>query len=508
MDMDDSPALPSMLFRQTSPRRMALRVILCLLGIVLTASAVQAEPVFSKSRRFRIPFEFDAVELRRLGTREVQLFVSRDGGERWDLVEGVPPAESRFTFEAPEDGHYWFSVKTIASSGLIYPAGPHQPGLHVLVDTTPPRLDLSLTEVEPGRVKLSWNVEDDYLDLNSLSLEYRDTQSSVWNIVAVRTHQNGQTTWTVPQGGLVEVRGRVSDQSGNVTESTASCELAIPVPRNDRPDYGRPVANAPADIPQMPPVEPVRPSPVPSRLTSTATNESLAVKDAVAHSSQPAPRTQPLANAPNAHRVNSKTFRVGYSLDGVGPSGVQKVSLYITEDDGKKWYHYGEDEDRTSPIEVTVPEEGEYGLSFRVTNGLGRVDIPPQPNDPPEVRIVVDCTPPKAKITSVEYSGDGNGSRLVISWTAEDRELSERPISLHYSTGRNGPWIPIQQGLAHVERFTWDLPATLDQSIFIRLDVRDAAGNIAQVVTERPFVIDRAQPRARVTDVAPLSSPR
>lgn len=491
-----------------SIRRLALRVSLCLLGMLLTASAVHAEPVFSKSRRFRIPFEFDAGELRRLGTKEVQLFVSRDGGERWNQVDGVSPAESRFTFEAPEDGHYWFSVKTIASSGLIYPAGPHQPGLHVLVDSTPPQLELSLIEVEAGRVKLSWHADDSNLDLNSLSLEYRDSQSSVWNMVAVRTHQHGQTTWTVPQGGLVEVRGSVADQCGNITESSATCELAAPVPRNDRPDHGRPVANMPVDLTTTPAPAPARPASTPSRLTSATAGEPLAAKDAA--TSPSSPPASPLTHADGApvHRVNFKTFRVGYSLDGVGPSGVRKVNLYITEDNGQKWYHYGEDEDKTSPIEVTVPGDGEYGLAFRVTNGLGRVDIPPQPHDLPEVRILVDCTPPQAQIQTVEFAGDSNTGKVLITWKAEDQDLGDRPISLHYSSGRSGPWTPIEQGITHTGQYLWGVPDTVDQPIFIRLDVRDAAGNVTQQTTERPFVIDRQRPRARVTEVAPLSSQR
>ena len=38
------------------------------------------KPVYTNQQRFGIPFQFDAAELSRLGTREVRLYVSVDRG--------------------------------------------------------------------------------------------------------------------------------------------------------------------------------------------------------------------------------------------------------------------------------------------------------------------------------------------------------------------------------------------------------------------------------------------
>jgi len=489
--------------------RQPARCCMLLMALLLLSQMAWAEPVYSKSRRFRIPFQFDAAELKRLGTREIQLFVSRDGGEHWQLVEGVSPETGKFTFEAPEDGDYQFSVKTVAASGLLYPAGPHQTGLRVMVDGTPPQLDLQLVEIEPGRVKLSWSSQDDNLDVSTLKLEFRESGSDVWNVVAVRTHAYGQTTWTASPGSSIQVRGEVADMTGNQTQSTATCELAAPVPRDDRPDFGQPVANDSMSLPASSAEPPSRPAGITPRLTSSsAIGEALPVKGATAESSV-VPQNQEVQRLAHngIHKVNSDTFRIGYSLDGIGPSGVKQVDLYITEDNGRKWYYYGQDADRTSPMEVTVPRDGEYGLAFRVTNGLGRVDIPPQPNDPPEVRITVDRSPPVVKLMPLESGQPPGLNQVVISWTAQDEDLAERPAALYYSAAATGPWEPIQSWQPNSGRFVWNVPAKMDQPFYVRLDVRDNAGNVTRAYSEQPFLVDRAQPRARITEVEPLTNP-
>ena len=47
---------------------------------LLAAEAPTAKPLYTQKPRFRIPFQFDAAEMRRLGAVEIQLFVSTDAG--------------------------------------------------------------------------------------------------------------------------------------------------------------------------------------------------------------------------------------------------------------------------------------------------------------------------------------------------------------------------------------------------------------------------------------------
>src|SRR5690606_17794912 len=138
--------------------------------------------------------------------------------------------ESGFTYDAPGDGEYWFSVRTKTSSGLTYPAGPHQAGLKVLVDTEKPEFKLDLTEVEPGRIELDWEISDEHLNLDSLKLELLEPSLNLWETVDFRSARSGRTSWKVSKAGLVEVRGSVQDAAGNVTEIATQTIIAGMMP--------------------------------------------------------------------------------------------------------------------------------------------------------------------------------------------------------------------------------------------------------------------------------------
>jgi hypothetical protein len=513
--MQTQPSRFSKLLSLPARRRWAALCLsaCCLAGFLERA---QAEPIYSKSRRFRIPFQFDAAELKRLGAREVHLFVSRDGGQQWALAESVSPTAAKFTFDATADGSYWFAVKTVTASGLEYPAGPPQPSLNVIVDATAPALRLQLEPADPGRVRLNWDASDPHLDISTLKLEYTEPNSQQWQSVAVRTQDRGETIWNVAHVGRVQVRGSVSDTAGNAAQANSEITLGeTAAPRPERPDYSRPVANDTPATGQVaanaPAAAPIAPTP---QLASAPKAEPPVANTVVAN--PPASvTTAPAANLPeqfppatpngSSRAVNSTTFRIAYEIDEVGPSGVGSVELYISEDGGKKWFHYGGDPDRTSPMEVTVPRDGDFGFAFRVVNGLGRAAIPPQPGDRPEIQITVDRTPPILRLAPPQPGQGLDLNKVVIEWSAQDQNLGERPVALYYSLTPTGPWEAIQGWQPNAGRFTWAPPATLNQPFYLRADVRDAAGNVTRAFTEQPFLVDRSVPKARITEVEALN---
>lgn len=491
-------------------------------------SCVQAEPQYFNSRRFRIPFVLDASELHRLQARELKLFVSTDQGGSWDAAQTVPPEATRFTFEAPRDGEYWFAVKTIVPAGE-YPPGPQSPSLQVIIDSTPPVLELQLEEVEPGRVRLIWNARDEHLDINSLKLEFSNRGQEDWKPVAIRSEPQGQTTWTADSGGVMQVRGSISDLAGHETTATTETAVGEDPRRPARLDFTRPVADGVSSRPgiaansPLPSVAGARPQPqlisgAPSvqGLISTPTQQhTVDLPIPVLKETSPpgiptpsvdtsAPATETSRPRRRGHLVNSRLFRVAYEIDGVGPSGVASVELYITEDGGKKWFHYGADPDRTSPFEVNVPGDGDYGFAFRVANGLGLSAAPPQPGDEPEVYVTVDRSPPTVQLLPIRQGQGAAQNMVLISWKVEDRDLDERPIALSYSTQPTGPWEPIVGWIADSGSYEWTLPEMMNQKFYLRIEARDAAGNIARVDSDQPFLIDRSAPRARVTDVESL----
>ncbi|MCA9115725.1 MAG: hypothetical protein KDA79_11620, partial [Planctomycetaceae bacterium] len=199
------------------------RITLLCLGLAVVATSLwspeveAATPVQYTSRtRFRIPYRFDPAQMQRIGAQEIRLFLSRDRGSRWLTAQTVSPRTGRFDFQAPEDGEYWFAVRTVDARNQLHPRIPvNAPELQVIVDTTRPELSIQLTEIQPGRVGLAWQLSDQNLDPSTLRLEYRDGRSDRWQQVVISPKPSGNTAWTLAAGGMVQVRGSVQDLAGN-----------------------------------------------------------------------------------------------------------------------------------------------------------------------------------------------------------------------------------------------------------------------------------------------------
>ncbi len=552
---------------------LLLRVLFLAWGLCLTLP-LQAEVSYTKSGRFRIPFEFNADEIARLRVREVQLYVSTDRGQNWQLAGTAAPQQGYIPFEATQEGEHWFSVKTRSEEGAVLPKGAHQSSLEVVVDATPPKLLLQLDQAEPGRVRLNWEAEDIGLDAESLVLEFLDSRSAQWTSVGVRAAANGQTTWGVERGGEVMVRARILDLAGNEQRAEAATTISPVNNRPERPDFSRPVAiipgpstssvgaNTPASIPyrttsgrfmpttNSPPAiqalqdqtRRLTPPPVESAISPVITSPAISGLDLpgpglpapdrntsdanrpVLGSSSPSIGSPPSIPVPGhafvpvsqqppskvvRQLVNSNQFRIEYNLKSVGPSGVRSVNLYISEDGGRKWWHYDVDADRQSPIDVAVPEDGEFGFAFRVESGAGFVASPPQPGDMPELTIVVDRSPPVVELFPIEQPLAGSHGQVTIRWSAQDRELGERPVALYFSTSQSGPWKLIEGSYPNTGSYPWKLPEqTGGDRFFVRLEVYDLAGNMGAQQTDRPLVLDFAQPALEVIGVQSVAAPR
>ncbi len=481
-----------------------------------SAEDLGASPIFTDHPRFRIPYQVDPVEIARLGAVQIQLHVSTDKGRHWRRVDSVPAVEGKFTFEAAADGEYWFAVRTIDRQGEFYPAGPLSPGLMVVVDRAAPQLELDAAENTPGHVVVNWTARDDHLDAKSLLLEFQLEQSQDWQAIDIAPQPSGQASWALESSGLVTVRGRVKDQAGN--SATASGQVTV--------------NGAPSNLTQAAPFGLTTTPKTRSPLADSAEVESRAAAlrpatpaDSDLASSAPSPQIFTLeqgpspiwgegsATAPTApeedkddglRHLNSTRFEVSYALDGLEASDVEGVDLYLTENGGAKWYHYGTEAEGRRPFEVTVPDDGTYGFTIRVRSLSGPEEAPPQPGDGPELTVVVDRVLPTATLHTLQQSRMGSSQQLLIEWTATDEALPEYPVSLSVGEAADGPWRPITSWQPNLGQYLWTIDEQVPSRAYVRLRIRDAAGNVTQVVSDQPVMIGQPQPTARVLDARSL----
>ncbi|WP_459556228.1 hypothetical protein [Lacunimicrobium album] len=219
--------------------------------IAATAWLHAADPVYTNNTQFRIPYHFDAVEMSRLGAKEIHLYGSENRGQDWKLLQAVPPKKGKFEFKSEKQGEFWFAVKTQDQQGQLHPNGNKmEPGLIVRIDTILPTLELTIKETQPGRVELSWTAADESLDLTSLVLESKDPLTNQWQTVNVVASAVGRTSWSVAKPGQVQVRGKVKDLAGNLTttEKTLNANQAgTDGGKPYVPDFTQPIAESPSE---------------------------------------------------------------------------------------------------------------------------------------------------------------------------------------------------------------------------------------------------------------------
>lgn len=185
------------------------------------------EPMFLSFAKFKIPFN---IEAHSADLKQVQLWVSNDQGDTWQMHGSARPDAKHFDFRAAAEGLYLFSVQTVDATGIVVPS--NGPPLKVFVDTTKPdtavRADINST----GELVVDVRVFDENLDLGTAVLKMRTDRDSQWKnlelpeLTEVEDITQGQVTTRVGLCREVAVVFAISDKASNTGE--ASYKLDMP----------------------------------------------------------------------------------------------------------------------------------------------------------------------------------------------------------------------------------------------------------------------------------------
>jgi hypothetical protein len=528
--------------------------------LVAAASVGAPDAVFLNLRNFQIPLRIE--ESRRAEIKQLILWASVDSGKTWDQVATVTPDKDGFNYYAKEDGLYLFKVQVEDQQGTKQPGDIYKApvGQRIMVDTMRPQVQIMAAERQGDEIAVRWEIREDNPDVSSLRLEYRtaDAPAEVWSPVNLTPALASQASFRVPGSAAVSVRLQIADQAGNSATATAEVPAAgatagvgpgapmvkssnpndkdrpwsptqpvsltkIPSDGNDSP---RPLTKPQPDaLDTLPPAGSNPPSKggsstfdsSPPSVTSGSGNQLVASTNTKVNSSDSAApaggsRTG-RGEMPRLQIVNNSKVTLEYQVNKFGPSGVGSVELYVTRDDGQKWERYGEGQNLNIPIPadargttssvqrsltVTLPGEGTYGFYLVVKSGAGLGK--PAPKDGvtlPQMRIEVDETAPQANLYA-PVPDPQQKDCLILSWTATDRNLAEKPITLQWAERANGPWETIgAPELPNTGKFSWKLTSQVPPRVYLRLVVRDTAGNMAEAVTPQPILVDLNEPEAQ-----------
>lgn len=240
--------------------------------------------------------------------------------------------------------------------------------------------------------------------------------------------------------------------------------------------------------------------------------------------------TRPTVEVSRAQSINYLAFDLGYEVETRGPSGISRLDLWVTRDDGKTWMKWSQHDAKGASVRVNLnvpgnPQpEGTYGFRVVPVSGAGLSEREPVAGDGPDLRVVVDVTPPQLDL----FPAVGDPARpdtLVIQWKATDRNFGDDPITIEWSDKPTGPWQPaaasgdVMQagagGTPQVRRvgntgsFPWRVPAGVAPRVYLKVTARDAAGNLREAVTRDPILVDLVKPKAKISGiVAPAGGDR
>ena len=498
---------------------------------------------------------------RKKDIQEARLFISRDQGQTWELAQAIPPTQDEFTFTAKSDGLYLISMQLVFLKGLAEPPDVSKvpPAQKLIIDSTPPVVRVTTATRTGDEISAEWTVDDKYPNDASTKLFYRalagtdaDWQPAPEGSVTKRSAKfkslvAGAVVLQIVTQDLAGNVGRANKEVGEIGNllGTMTTPPVLPNPivkvsESLPPPILTGLESGPTIPPMLAPVavEPTfTPAPMQPAIQPLPATQPEAIKPIAQGSGMtpmpiPAVSSTPSAvpatpEATTATLTKSPKFDLNYQLEG-GPSGISKVDLYVTRDEGRTWIRWSTHAGTENPLRVVLDTrfnqeiEGEYGLKLVPVSGAGLSDAAPASGSAPELRVQVDTTAPMIKVFQ-PTADPANRNALVLHWEATDKNFGKDPLGIEYSENPNGPWksvaagndavVPVAGGgvnpiirLANTGGYSWIPPTTLSQpKVYLRFTAWDLAGNKSEVTTPNPILVDLTKPRAKIQGISPTS---
>lgn len=193
--------------------------------------------------------------------------------------------------------------------------------------------------------------------------------------------------------------------------------------------------------------------------------------------------TVPPPNDDQIKTVTTSTVRIDFELRS-DADAVTGVELWTTIDLAATWQQAKIGTQRRSPIQWHAETDGLYGIYLIVRNKAGASSPPPTAGTAPQQWLMIDTASPTVQVLSARKGPSFDINRhLEIRWKAEDRYLTDRPITLYYKQPKDVLFTPIEAALSNDGTYRWVVPDSLQGEIIVKVAANDLAGHIGESVS-------------------------
>lgn len=171
--------------------------------------------------------------------------------------------------------------------------------------------------------------------------------------------------------------------------------------------------------------------------------------------------------------TRNRSFRIPIDIPPQDRTRIREVRLYYSVDAGQSWSAAGQVPPDRGYFTFRAPRDAEYWFAVQTLDNQGR--LYPSSDEPfrgPDMKVVVDTTPPSLRLTSLGR----RGSRAGVRWEIQDEHLEPRSLVIQYREEGARDWrtVPIDN-YALIGEQTWD--AGTATSLLVHAWVDDSAGN-------------------------------
>lgn len=178
-------------------------------------------PRITQSPNFEL--EYELFDVGPQGPRAVELWITRDRGQTWDLHGSDPDRRSPVRVQLKREGLYGFRLAVHGHDLEPTPA----PGMNaaadiwVVVDWTKPegRITRASLGSTPDTLLIEWKAVDALLVEEPITLSYSESNNGPWTPLARNLRNSGAYRWKIDQHlpNRVYLQMEVRDQAGSVT---------------------------------------------------------------------------------------------------------------------------------------------------------------------------------------------------------------------------------------------------------------------------------------------------